>query len=347
MEARLTVSDSRTGGRGARLEDLAKEAGVSISTVSRALNDSPAVSRRTKQRIWKLAREQDYPFRRNMPAGPIGADATIAVVVPLPQARDSHVSDPFFFELLAGIAEAARERDCDLLVSHLSPRRSEDLDYAMNTSRASGVIFIGQSSLHHAFNTLMKQDHRFVVWGAAMPDQAYCSIGSDNEVGGRRATAHLLRLGRKRPIFLGDVEAPEAAQRYRGFVGALGAQGIAEDPDQQADCHFDIQSAEAVITARLNQGRAFDAVVAASDLIAIGAIRALTKAGLSVPADVSVVGYDNIPASRLVTPPLTTVDQDAMLAGRTLVSKLLDANGGRPTSERVQTSLVIRESCGA
>ena len=87
--------------KNARLEDIARQAGVSISTVSRALNDSPAVKRRTKQEIWRIAREHDYEFRRHMPNGPVGADATIAVIVPAPQARETRVADPFFLELLA------------------------------------------------------------------------------------------------------------------------------------------------------------------------------------------------------------------------------------------------------
>jgi DNA-binding LacI/PurR family transcriptional regulator len=87
-------------------------------------------------------------------------------------------------------------------------------------------------------------------------------------------------------------------------------------------------------------------VFAASDLIAIGAIRALTRSGINVPVDVSVVGYDNIPAARLVTPQLTTIDQDANLAGRMLVSKLIDRGDGPAISERLETSLLIRESCG-
>ena len=90
-----------------RLEDIARLAGVSIATASRALNDSPAVNDRTKQTIWKLAKEHDYPFRRHMPAGPIGAQGTIALVVPRPQGREGRLSDPFFLELLAGVGEAA------------------------------------------------------------------------------------------------------------------------------------------------------------------------------------------------------------------------------------------------
>ena len=121
------ASPSAASRRSATLEDIAREVGVSISTVSRALNDSPSVKRRTKQQIWQIARAHDYEFRASMPSGPIGADATLAVVVPAPQARDSRVSDPFFLELLAGIAEAARERNADLIISHLSPRAGGDL----------------------------------------------------------------------------------------------------------------------------------------------------------------------------------------------------------------------------
>ena len=155
-----------------RLEDLAELAGVSISTVSRALNDSPSVNTKTKQMIWQLARENDYPFRRYMPAGPIGADATIAIVVPRPQGREGRLSDPFFLELFAGVAEAARERDCDVLVSHITPTSFEELAAMMKTSRADGVIFLGQSSLHHAFNRWAETEFRFVVWGAQLPQQA-------------------------------------------------------------------------------------------------------------------------------------------------------------------------------
>ncbi len=342
----MSEEQDQKNAKSARLEDIAREAGVSISTVSRALNDNPAVKRRTKQAIWKIARAHDYDFRSTMPNAPIGAEATIAVVVPAPQARESRVADPFFLELLAGVAEAARVRNADLVISHLSPSSAEDLEFAMNTSRATGVIFIGQSSLHAAFNDLSQRDSRFVVWGAEFADAAYCSVGSDNMAGGRRATSHLTRLGRKRILFLGDTEAPEAEQRYRGYRQALESAGIDVRDELLMPAHFDVHSGEAVTRSAIDQGIQFDGVFAASDLIAIGAMRALTRAGRSIPEDVSVVGYDNIPAARLVTPRLTTIDQDANLAGRMLVSKLIDTKGGRATSDRLETSLTIRDSCG-
>jgi DNA-binding LacI/PurR family transcriptional regulator len=340
------VEDRGREDRVTRLEDLAERAGVSISTVSRALNDSPAVNRRTKQAIWKLARELDYPFRRHMPAGPIGAEATIAVVVPQPQARDAHISDPFFFELLGGIAEAARERGCDLMISHTAPRSFDELAFAMSTSRAEGVIFIGQSFLHNAFNQLATDDNRFVVWGAELPDQRYCSVGSDNTLGGRRATRHLARLGCKRIVFLGDTEAPEATQRFRGYREALEGFGLASDDGLVVPAHFEVESAETATHALIQTGAAFDGIVAASDQIALGAVRALERAGRCVPGDASVVGYDNVPFSRYARPALTTINQDTGMAGRMLVAKLLDSAGQVSRSERTPTDLIVRESCG-
>lgn len=329
------------------LKEIAELAGVSVSTASRALNDSPAVNQRTKQLIWKLAREKDYPFRAYMPAGPIGAQATIAIVVPRPQARNAKMSDPFLFELLTGVSEAARERDCDVLFSHISPATYDELEAAMETSRADGVIFLGQSMLHAAFNRLHANERRFVVWGAQFSDQDYCSVGSDNPLGARRATAHLARLGRKRIMFLGDIEAPEAAQRYRGYLDALEQAGLNADPALHVAAHFEVESAEAAVHAALHEGLVFDGVIAASDLMAMGAIRALQQGGRQVPNDVSVVGYDNVPFSRYCNPPLTTIGQDTAKAGRLMVSKLLDSKGnGAARSERLATDLIVRESCG-
>nr|WP_295373278.1 LacI family DNA-binding transcriptional regulator [uncultured Sphingosinicella sp.] len=333
--------------RSTRLEDIAALAGVSISTASRALNDSPAVNARTKQLIWKLAREHDYPFRRYMPAGPIGATGTIALVVPRPQGRESQLDDPFFLELVAGISDGARERGCDLLISHLAPTSFDDISAAMTTSRADGVIFLGQSSLHNALNRLAGSEARFIVWGAQLPDQVYPSIGSDNLLGGRRATLHLARLGRRRILFLGDTEAPEVTQRARGYAEALEQAGLPLDPELMVPAHFTVESAEASVDALIARGTSFDGIVAASDLIALGAIRSLLNAGRSVPDDVSVIGYDDVPFARYSRPALTTIMQDTARAGRLLVSKLIDAaGGGEMRSERIATELIVRGSCG-
>jgi len=326
------------------LDDLAKLSGVSASTVSRALNDHPSISTRTKQRIWALAKEHDYPFRRYMPAGPIGSEGSIAIVTPRTHGRPLPLSHPFFLELLASIGEAARDRGCDFTVSHTAPASYEDLLTVTTTSRANGVIFLGQSNLHEAFNELAAADARFAVWGAQLPGQRYCSIGSDNLLGGRRATLHLARLGRKRIVFLGETE-PEALQRKAGYLEALKESGLEADSALICPVDFELESAEAAVSTLVRRKAAFDAIFASSDLIALGAIRALRRAGMRVPEDVSVVGYDDMLLSRLSTPALSTIKQDTYKAGRLLVARVLDADGDhRP--ERLATDLIVRESCG-
>jgi DNA-binding LacI/PurR family transcriptional regulator len=326
------------------LEDLARLAGVSISTVSRALNDQPLISTRTKQRIWALAREHDYPFRRSMPPAPIGAEGSIVIVTPNMRGRPLPLSHPFFLELLASIGEAARERACDFTVSHVAPASLDDLVTTATTSRANGVIFLGQSMLHDELNQLADTDARFVVWGAHIPGQKYRSIGSDNLLGGRRATLHLARLGRRRIVFIGGTD-PEAVQRRRGYQEALAESGIDPDPKLVCQVEFELESAEAAVTRLLRRGTAFDGIVAASDLIALGAIRALRRAGVGVPEDVSVVGYDDMLLSRLSTPSLSTIRQDNLRAGQLLVASVLDTSGEDMPS-LLPTELIIRESCG-
>ena len=328
------------------LSDLARMAGVSIATVSRALNDHTSVRWDTKEQIWALAKKHRYPLEKRRSANSLGAIGCITLVLPIPQGRDTMLDDPFLLELVAGIGDAARERHCDLHLSHVLARSDTDIFRMMASDRSDGVIFLGQSSLHDAFNELANKESRFAVWGAQMPNQKYCSVGSSNEAGGRRATSHLLRIGRNRIIFLGDSEAPEVVQRLQGYREAMVKFALDLDPCLQVPAHFTVESGEAAIDALISRNIHFDGVVAASDLIAIGAIRSLENHGISVPDDVSVIGYDDIPIARYNRPALSTITQDTRRAGRALISKILDRGEGRMRAERLPTDLMVRQSCG-
>lgn len=331
-----------------RLEDLARLANVSIATVSRALNDSPSVRTETKRRIWALAREHDYALRHRSPVVPVGASPVVAVVIPVPQGRAGRLDDPFFLELTGGLGQAARESNCDILVSHVVPTDFDEIRLLMSSLRADGIIFLGQSVLHDVFNRLAEQETNFIVWGAELPGQRYCSVGSDNVKGGRRATAHLARLGHKRIAFFGAAQTPEMLQRFQGFSQALESAGLSVDDDLVLPIRFEIESAEHAVHRLLGKGVTYDAIFCASDLIALGAIRGLEKAGIRVPEDIAVVGYDDILLARYSRPALTTISQAFADAGRLMVSKLLNApEGVEIQSERLPTTLIIRESCGA
>ena len=335
------MSSTRT-----RLEDLASIAGVSIATVSRALNNSSAVNDETKRRVWKIAREHNYNFRPSMPALLSGAAATIAVVVPTLAGRQTEVSDPFFQELISGLSEAGRLAGCDVLISYLAPKNQNDLASIMTANRAEGVIFLGQSFLHERFNQLAETESRFIVWGAEIPGQKYCSIGSDNLRGGKRATSHLLNLGRRRIAFVGDTSNPEILQRYEGYISAHRRADIPLDADLTLQSSFDVESAEAAISSLMERGVTFDAVFGANDLIALATIRSLLREGVRVPDDVSVIGYDDLQLSAYGYPALSTISQDPARAGRILVAKLIaSVDTGSMRSERLPTELIVRESC--
>ncbi len=330
-----------------RLEDLARIAGVSVATVSRALNDSPAVNRVTKRRVWKIARDHNYVLNQDMPMSMSGSQATIAIVIPPPHGREGRFSDPFYQEMISGVGEAARDMGCDLLLSHLTPRSQNDLAALMQSIKADGVIFLGQSYLHDRFNHLAHSTNKFIVWGQEIPGQRYCTVGSNNLQGGTRATAHLARLGRKRIAYFGETEGTEMKQRFQGYLNVLAESGLAYDPRLVVPTHFELASAEAAVLNLVNKGIAFDGLFAASDIIALGAIRGMMKVGMSVPGDVSVVGYDNIALASLTHPSLTTISQDLARAGKLMVSKLIGSiSNDESHSEIVATELVVRESCG-
>lgn len=331
-----------------RLQDLAELAGVSIATVSRALRNSPLVSDRTKARIRKLARDSHYEGRTMGLVPSASASPLLSVVVPSPQGRDRRISEPFLLELIGGLADAGLEKRCDIVLSHMMPGDQSAASKLALPGHSDGLIFLGQSTLHPFLNKLAKNSIPFVVWGAMQQDQLYCSVGSDNLQGGQRATDHLIRLGRQKIVFLGNTDAPESKQRYLGYLRALERADMLPDQGLIRPADFYFESGLEAVEALLDAGVRPDAIFAASDLIAMGAIRALTRRGIRVPEDVSIVGYDDIRMASYTSPTLTTIRQDVTKAGRRLVDKLLRMReGDQVRSEMLPTDLIVRESCGA
>jgi len=181
-------------------------------------------------------------------------------------------------------------------------------------------------------------------------DQPGLSVGCDNFQGSYAATEHLLKLGRRKLAFIGDASShyPEFFERYRGYAAALDAAGAVLIDALQVDAITTEQAGYAATSELLLRGEPFDAILAASDLIGIGAMNALQDHGIEVPTQVSVVGFDDIPAANLVSPALTTVMQDTRIAGEALVDTLLRQVREEPAVNLVlPTRLVIRRSCGA
>lgn len=344
------------------LADIAAEAGVSIATVSRVLDDHPAIKPETKARVNRIAVAQGYPMRDTSAAKQHRSRVrkpklrgSICVVMPAALPIGRQLANPFELSLLGGIGAALRDQGRDFSISAQAPYDDKSLATFMASHTYDGIIFFGQAQYHDRLNALAQGARPFVVWGIDVPEQKYCSIGTDNFDGGLRATSHLLALGRRHIAFVGHM-APitsaqtrfsQVAERMSGYKTALAAADLPSGLMLVRSAVTGMQAGAEAVEALYASGEPFDAIVASSDHVAIGAIDAIMKRGMVVPRDVAVVGYDDSEVASLVRPRLTTMRQDAIIAGDLLVSKLLRAMAGSPViSQRLPTELVIRESCG-
>lgn len=329
--------------------DIAYRAGVSQPTVSRALRGDRAVSKATRERIEAIARELNYTVDKNASSLRSQRSNTIALLFFEDSASDDSMINPFFLAMLGSITRASANRGLDLLISFQQMEDNWHVQY-QDSHRADGLILLGYGDYtlyEERLQQLVRQGTHFVRWGSVGDDNIGATVGSDNVGAGRIAGDHLLSLGRRRIAFLGqaDESYPEFADRYRGLCVALAAAGIAPDP---ALLHGALTSeADGYAAARrlLESGAEFDAVFTGSDLIAIGAMRALVEAGLSIPGDVALVGFDDIPAAQQTNPPLTTMMQDIKGAGDVLLDVLMQAiEGDDVRGRQLPARLIVRES---
>jgi len=327
------------------MQQLAKLAGVDVSTVSRALSDSPLVNAETRQLILKIALETGYVVNvaaRNLRRR---TSQTLGIVIPLRQESGQTISDPFFLEMIGAVSHAAALRGYDLIISLPQEEDDQAEQRLVQTGRADGLIIIGQAGREHRLNGLGPLLDRIVVWGGRIGTPRYTLVGSDNREGGRLAAEHLLANGRKRILFLGDVELPEVALRFEGMQSALQARGLTHNRRLLLPENFGGETSFDAVRTFAQSRIAFDAIFAASDVLAIAAIHAVQSLGKSVPKDIAVVGYDNIGQSALATPAVTTVDQHIKIGGEIMVDLLLRKLAGEKVRSQVTpTKLIVRRS---
>ena len=331
--------------------DIAHRAGVSQATVSRALRDSPLVNPETRKRVKKIARELNYQIDRAASRLRSQHSNTLALLFFEDPTSDDSQINPFFLSMLGNITRAAAKRDYDLLVSFQQLSDDWHIKYEVS-NRADGIILLGYgaySGFKDKVKKLIDADAHFVIWGATGPHLRGHSIGCDNIKGAFDATTHLINIGRKNIAFIGNntIDSPEFKQRYKGHCKALTAAGLDIDPGLQIYATNQETSGASAMANLLESEKAFDAVFTASDLIAIGAIKQLSQAGLRIPDDVSVVGFDDIPAASYLSPSLTTIRQDTIAAGEQLVDHVISMIYGEALEPQlVVPTLVIRNSCG-
>lgn len=331
-----------------QMADIARLANVSISTVSRALANHPRLSEATRLRVHELAKSLNYQV--NVGAQILRGKSlrTVAVAFPYHPDQRKHFKDPFFLATLGSIGDALIDSGHSMLVVPVESAKSNALTQPHETGQAIGTIMLGQEDNHQLFNELAVRRMPFVVWGARLNDQLYCTVGSDNVLGGQQATEHLLKSGARRIAFFGDIALAEMGQRYLGYQQAHAAAGRKPVAALSRTVPFDDLAVRNEVDKMVAEGLKFDAVFACSDLMALSIISALKAHGLRVPEDVMVVGFDDIAAAAESNPPLTTVRQSIEEAGRKLVTLLLDKLDGKPVESVVlPTELIIRGSTRA
>lgn len=317
------------------MADLAHLAGVSKITVSRALGDSPLVNAKTRERVRELAQRHGYKLNVSARNLRLRRSQTVAVIVEMTPSADRAMWHPYPLILLGGISQELTSAGYSVL---LTTRQGATAPAAQ---AADGMILLGQGVHEDAVQQFDRWHMPMVVWGSPGTHEAHVVVGSDNRRGGAAAAERFVAMGRHRPLFLGNPDYPELRERLAGFGDALARHGI--EPQVMPLADFSPEAGHEAIARRLGRRPAFDAIFAGSDLLAMGAVRALIEAGRHVPEDVSVIGYDDIPMAASFIPPLSTVGQNWQEGGELLARKVLSLIDGTPAnSEMLPSTLVVR-----
>ena len=328
--------------------DIARKAGVSQPTVSRALRRDPSISPCTRDRILQIAHELNYVVDKSASDLRRGVTSTIALVVVCRADESRTAVNPFYFALLGGIATATAERGLNLLTSFQSAPNELFGSY-QSGRQADGLIVIGtrrNAAAWNYFEQIASDTHAAVAaWGGLSGGVA--GVWSDNFAGARLAVEHLLTQGRRRIAFIGAQHSAQHqfGERYAGYRAALENIGLAPCESVVAECGSRLEQGYAAAQLLIRRQVGFDGIFAACDSMALGAMQCLDDHGISVPHQVAVVGFDGIRDGAVARPGLSTIAPDLEFAGRALVENVLAQNDGRAVEHQdVPVSLIVRGS---
>lgn len=331
----------------ATIREVASAAGVSVATVSRVVSGSHhRVSAATRDRV--LAAVARLRYHPNLVARGLKkrVTGTIGLIVP-------DISNPFFPAIARGIEDVAHRAGLAVLLCNTYEDLAKERIYLtlLEKRMVDGLIFatVGANTAHLR---MLRRGRVPVVLVARAPDGVEMdAVLVDNRLGAHEATAHLLRLGHRRIAFIGGPPAlPVARERLAGYRDALAAARVRADRSLIVEGAFRADGGQAAVAALLRRRASFSAIVAANDLMAIGAMEALRLGGRRVPQDVAVVGFDDITFASVVEPPLTTVAQPKYRMGCLAMERMLELLNGadrRPRRIVLEPHLVVRRSCGA
>jgi DNA-binding LacI/PurR family transcriptional regulator len=346
------VADGTSGSDGAgtpTLEEVARVAGVSRATASRVVNGSPRVSPDAKRAVDRAVRRLGY--QPNRAARSLVTRRTDSIALVIPEPTPKLFGDPFFPRLLRGVSETLAARDLQLvLVMPQSPADEARVERYLLGGHVDGALLV---SLHGSDPLPLRLASRgvpTVVGGRPDGDAAVSYVDVDNVDGAKRAVQHLLGRGRRRIATIsGPLDMVPGRDRQTGYRQALTEAGIAPSAALEEEGDFTQETGARAMRALLARRPDLDGVFVASDLMAIGALRALTAAGRAVPTDVAVVGYDDAPLAQMTEPALSSVRQPIEEMGREMARLMVaQVSGSERVARRVilATQLVVRESSG-
>jgi LacI family transcriptional regulator len=335
------------------LEEIARLAGCSRSTVSRVINHGPNVRAETRERVWKVIREHD--FQPNLAARALAGRRSRVIGLVIPQPLSTIFTDPYFSMLIQGCATACDERGYYLMLS-LVLRQADDTYRWLIRARHMDGLLLAPPLLDDPFVPHLLDKHLPLVMIGRIPGRTdIASVNVDNVKGASLATQHLLNLGYRRiATITGVLNLVGAIDRLEGYLCALRKAGIEPPPEYIQEGDWSEMSGKRAMERLLQFRPRPDAVFAASDSMAIGAIKAIQAAGLKVPDDIAVVGFDDMPSAAIADPPLTTIhhpiEKIGFLAAATLIEKLeIPATSMSETNVQhivLPARLVVRMSCG-
>jgi DNA-binding LacI/PurR family transcriptional regulator len=331
---------------------VAERAGVSQPTVSRALSGSPAIAEATRRKVIEAAEALGYFVDARAAQLRRGSTGTLAVVVICREGDSAASINPFAYALLGSVCVAASARGFETLVS-FQARPGEFFGHYQEQGRADGLIVIGTTTNAPAweyFRARQGEGRRVACWGSPFDELDW--VRSDNHAAGQLAVEHLLAAGYRRPCFLGALNTPQVqfAERYQGYAQAMRAAGLepclvptVNAPSREEEGR---RAARRLIERGMFERGEVDAVFAACDAIALGAIKAFADADIGVPDEIGVIGFDDLVAGRFSRPPLSTIAPDPAEAGAALVEAVLGEEGST-ARRRVPVRLIARGSTRA
>jgi DNA-binding LacI/PurR family transcriptional regulator len=327
------------------ISEIAEMAGVSKSTVSRALNNSPLIGTETRERIQAIASEHNFCI--SAPARQLSSKQSNTIGFAMEAYhKDFSVADLFTLEIIGGISKSLHASGYDMLVLYMDADDARWAQKYLDSNRVDGFILMPCTRKLHHIHELANLGAPFIVWGVPQPNFCYCTVTGDNLTGGKLATQYLIQQGRRQIGFLGGpADEMEVKLRYEGYQTALQSAGRQVDSARVVHGNYTASSGMLAIERLLEQTPDLDAVFVNSDLMAIAAIKTLHRKGMRVPDDIAVVGYDDLTISETNDPSLTTVRQHIPRAAALLAQNLIQyLQTGLITNATIPVELVIRES---